>query len=301
MEENVLNREVEAVEEAEETFEEIEEVAEDGDDEFEYDENGNIIVPDVEFESEDEEEDTETEEETPEEEKTEEEVDEEKADGESEEVTAQKEKEADNSVEEVITEPDPRDAEIERLQKRLNAIEAQGKDTLKKLGKENIDIIDGLIEVAAEAVGAKPEEYKAEIDKKAKDDAARKALQDQIYEIKATSDLKALHSMYPETQKYSHLKEMPVQVAKRFCELRDMGLSVKEAYSAANPDGVRTDTATAVKKQAQHASKEHLKSSVPKPSKSDGVSMTKAELAYWRDIFPDKSDAEIVKIYKKSI
>ena len=298
MEENVLETEVEATEEVEETFEEIEEVAEEneGDDEFEYDENGDIIVPDVEFEPEDEEEDTETEEETPEEE-----TEEEKADGESEEVTVEEQKEAEKPTEEVSTEPDPKDAEIEKLRKRLKAIEDQGKDTLKKLGKNSEDIIDGLIELAAESEGVSKQEYKEKRDEEIQKENAREILKNQLFEIKAASDLKELHAAYPETQKYSHVRALPDGIRQKFGRYRDLGLSVKEAYAAANPDGIRTDTATAVKKQAQHASKEHLKSSVPKPSKSDGVSMTKAELLYYRDLFPGKSDAEIKKLYKQSL
>ena len=114
-------------------------------------------------------------------------------------------------------------------------------------------------------------------------------------------DLKELHAAYPETQKYKHIRDLPDGVRQEFGKYRDLGLSAKKAYAAANPDGIRTDTATAVKKQVQHASKDHLKSSVPKPSKSDGVSMTKAELAYWRETFPGKSDAEIKRLYKQSL
>lgn len=299
MEENVLETEVEATEEVEETFEEIEEVAEEneGDDEFEYDDEGNIVIPDVEF---DEDELFEEDIEKPEEESTEE-TEEEKDDGESEEVTAEEQKEAEKPAEEVSTEPDPRDAEIESLRKRLQKIESQSKDTLKKLGKNSDDIVEGLIELAAEVENQTPAEYKEKREKEERELNALRMLQNQMFEVKAASDLKELHNAYPETQKYKHVKELPDGIRQKFGKYRDLGLSAKEAYAAANPDGIRTDTATAVKKQAQHASKDHLKSSVPKPSKSDGVSITKAELAYWRETFPGKSDAEIKRLYKQSL
>ena len=299
MEENVLDAEVEATEEVEETFEEIEAVADEneGDDEFEYDDEGNIVIPDVEF---DEDELFGEDSEKPEEESTEE-TEEEKDDGESVEVTAEEQKEAEKPAEEVPAEPDPRDAKIEELTKKLQKLESQSKDTLKKLGKNSEDIIEGLIELAAEVDNQTPAEYKEKRDKEMQEQAAKDQIRNQIFEAKAALDLKELHAAYPETQKYKHVRELPEGIRQKFGRYRDLGLSAKEAYAAANPDGIRTDTATAVKKQVQHASKDHLKSSVPKPSKSDGVSMTKAELAYWRETFPGKSDAEIKRLYKQSL
>ena len=299
MEENVLETEVEAAEEVEETFEEIEEVAEEneGDNEFEYDDEGNIVIPDVEF---DEDELLDEDSEEIEEESTEE-AEEEKDDGESEEVTAEEQKEAEKPAEEVSTEPDPRDAEIESLRKRLQKLESQSKDTLKKLGKNSDDIVEGLIELAAEVDNQTPAEYKEKREKEERELNARRMLQNQMFEVKAASDLKELHNAYPETQKYKHVKELPDGIRQKFGKYRDLGLSAKEAYAAANPDGVRSDVAASVKKQAQHDSKAHLKSSVPKPSKSDGVTMSKAELAYWKELFPDKSTAEIQKIYKETL
>ena len=238
--------------------------------------------------------------EKPEEESTEE-TEEEKDDGESVEVTAEEQKEAEKAAEEVPAESDPRDAKIEELTKKLQKLESQSKDTLKKLGKNSEDIIEGLIELAAEVDNQTPAEYKEKRDKEMQEQAAKDQIRNQIFEAKAALDLKELHAAYPETQKYKHVRELPEGIRQKFGRYRDLGLSAKEAYAAANPDGIRTDTATAVKKQVQHASKDHLKSSVPKPSKSDGVSMTKAELAYWRETFPGKSDAEIKRLYKQSL
>ena len=297
MEENVLDTEVEVTEEVADAFEVVEEVAEDGDNEFEYDEEGNIVIPDVEF---DEDELLDEDSEETEEEPTEE-AEEEKEDGESDEVTAEEQKEAEKPAEEASTEPDPRDAEIESLRKRLQKIESQSKDTLKKLGKNSEDIIEGLIELAAEVDDQTPAEYKEKREKEERELAARQMMQNQLFEAKAASDLKELHDAYPETQKYKHIRDLPEGVRQEFGKYRDLGLSAKKAYAAANPDGIRTDTATAVKKQVQHASKDHLKSSVPKPSKSDAVSISKAELAYWKELFPDKSTAEIQKIYKETL
>lgn len=303
MEENVLDTEVEAAEEAEEIFEETEEVVADDnqeDDEFEYDEEGNIVIPEVEFEDEEyseEEEDTDTEEDESEN-ADEENAEEETAapDGEP----AKEQEKAEEKEEEPEAKPDPRDARIKELEDKLRAIESQSKDTLKKLGKEDVDLIDGLAELAAEATGKPLKEYKEEREKELREQLEQERQRNIAFEAKAQSDLKELHLAYPETQKYNHVRELPAEILQKFGKYRDLGLPAKEAYAAANPDGVRADVAASVKKQAMHDSKAHLQSTVPKSSKNDGVVMSKAELASWREVFPNMSDAEIKKLYKQS-
>ena len=296
MEENVLDHEVEDsdVEDTDTDVEENDVAEEDQDDEFEYDEEGNIVIPDVEFDPEEDELDEDTEEETPEEE-----PEEEGEDGESEEVTAEEQKE-EETPEEATDVPDPRDTEIENLKARLKAIESQAKATLKAIGVETEDAMSGLVKVAAETEGKSEDEYNAEKAKRENDEIARNMLRNQMFEAKAAADLKELHAAYPETKQYSHIKDLPADVRGKFGKFRDMGLSAKEAYAAANPDGARQAVADSVKKQAQHDSKAHLKSSVPKPSKSDGVAMSKAELRELKELFPNLSTAEITKLYKQT-
>lgn len=298
MEENVLDNEVEVedsdMEDTDTDVEENDVAEEDQDDEFEYDEEGNIVIPDVEFDPEEDELGEDTEEETPEEE-----PEEEGEDGESDEVTAEEQKE-EKTPEEATDVPDPRDTEIADLKARLKAIESQAKATLKTIGVEEEDALAGLVKVAADAENKTPEQYNAEKAKKENDEIARNMLRNQLFEAKAAADLKELHAAYPETKQYKHIKELPAEVLKIFGAQRDAGFSVKQAYAAANPDGIRKEVATSVKKQAQHDSKAHLKSSVPKPSKPDAIAMSKAELADWREMFPGMSDAEIRKLYKQS-
>lgn len=303
MEENVLDTEVEAAEEAEEIFEETEEVVADDnqeDDEFEYDEEGNIVIPEVEFEDEEyseEEEDTDTEEDESEN-ANEENAEEETADPDGE--PAKEQEKAEEKGEEPEAKPDPRDARIKELEDKLRAIESQSKDTLKKLGKEDVDLIDGLAELAAEATGKPLKEYKEERERELREQLEQERQRNIAFEAKAQSDLNELHLAYPETQKYNHVRELPAEILQKFGKYRDLGLPAKEAYAAANPDGVRADVAASVKKQAMHDSKAHLQSTVPKSSKNDGVVMSKAELAIWREMFPNMSDAEIKKLYKQS-
>ena len=298
MEENVLDNEVEVedsdVEDTDTDVEKNDVAEEDQDDEFEYDEEGNIVIPDVEFDPEEDELGEDTEEETPEKES-----EDEGKDGESEEVTAEEQKE-EETPEEATAEPDPRDTEIADLKARLKAIESQAKATLKTIGVEEEDALAGLVKVAADAENKTPEQYNAEKAKKENDEIARNMLRNQLFEAKATADLKELHAAYPETKQYSHIKDLPADARGKFGKFRDMGLSAKEAYAAANPDGARQAVADSVKKQAQHDSKAHLKSSVPKPSKPDAIAMSKAELKELREIFQGMSDAEIRKLYKQS-
>lgn len=304
MEENVLDTEVEAAEEAEEIFEETEEVVADDnqeDDEFEYDEEGNIVIPEVDFEDEEdseEEEDTDTEEDESKN-KNEDDAEEESAD--PDEEPAKEQEKAEEREEKPEAKPDPRDARIKELEDKLRAIESQSKDTLKKLGKENVDnLVDGLAELAAEATGTPLKEYKEEREKELRAQLEEERQRNIAFEAKAQSDLKELHLAYPETQKYKHVRELPAEILQKFGKYRDLGLNAKEAYAAANPDGVRADVAASVKKQAMHDSKAHLQSTVPKSSKNDGVVMSKAELISWREMFPNMSDAEIKKLYKQS-
>lgn len=298
MEKNVLDNEVEVetpdVEDTDTDVEENDVAEEDQDDEFEYDEEGNIVIPDVEFDPEEDELGEDTEEETPEEE-----PEEEGEDGESDEVTAEEQNE-EETPEEATTTPDPRDTEIADLKARLKAIESQAKATLKTIGVEEEDALAGLVKVAADAENKTPEQYNADKAKKENDEIARNMLRNQLFEAKAAADLKELHTLYPETRQYKHIKELPAEVLKIFGDQRDAGFSVKQAYAAANVDGIIKDVATSVKKQAQHDSKAHLKSSVPKPSKPDAIAMSKAELRELKELFPNLSTAEITKLYKQT-
>ena len=255
------------------------------DDEFEYDEDGNIIIPEVVF---DEDETLEDDEESVEEGETEEESEEEKSE-ETEEVT-----------EPTNTKADDKDAKIAELEAKYAKLEAQSKDTLSKLGVNEEDVMKGLVSLAAEVDGDSPEEY---LKKKAEKDRTLRAealLRQQEFEKIATADIAELHATYPETKQYKHVLDLPNDIKMKFGRFRDAGLSAKEAYAAANPDGIRSNVATAVKKQSLHESKSHLRTSVPKGSKDDGITMSRSELSRWRDLFPNKSDKEIISLYKST-
>jgi casein kinase II subunit beta len=258
------------------------------DDEFEYDENGDIIIPDVDEDGE---------------EKAEEEVgdvtEEPSADdAEGEENPAEDEEEP---AAEEDTEKDTKASEGEELA-RLRALvkdyETRGKDVLEKLGVKNDDVLGGLTQLAAETDGKSTEEYVAEMQQKRRMEEAMELLKRTEFEKMAAADLAGLKAIYPELKDTKTIFDIPNW--QRFGELRDKGLSVKEAYSAANPDAIRKNIADAVTRQNLNESKSHLKSNVPKGTKDTSLHMSREELASWREMFPKMSDSEIIKLYRKT-
>ncbi len=258
----------------------------DSDDEFEYDEDGNIIIPDVVYDEEEEEDD-----ENAAEEEGETDTPEEREDSEGEEGVA----------EPTDAQPDAKDVRIAQLERELLKFKTQGKETLAKLGVKNEDVMEGLVSLAAEADGVTPQEYLQKKASEERDAQARALLQQQEFEKVARADLAELHASYPETKQYKDIRDLPKDILQKFGRFRDKGLTAKQAYAASNPDGIRTTVATAVKKKSLHESKSHLHTSVPKGSKDDGIVMPKKDMAYWRELFPNMSDKEIRSLYKSTV
>lgn len=258
------------------------------DDEFEYDDDGNIIIPDV-IEDEDQDEDgdddaADTDDDTD---------DEDEGEGGSDDEDKETPKPA--------AEPegkDEKDAQIESLKKELDALKAQSADTLAKLGVKSDNVLEGLEKVAAESDDMSLDEYRKKKAESQRDDAARKLLQQTEFEKKMLSDFAEIQREFPETRGLKSLRE--IENLAKFGRFRDLGLSPKEAYAAANPDSVRKSVAAATKQQSLNETKAHLKSAVPAGSKDDGIAISKKELKEWRDLFPNLSDKEISKLYKES-
>lgn len=258
------------------------------DDEFEYDDDGNIIIPDV-IEDEDQDEDgdddaADTDDDTD---------DEDEGEGGSDDEDKEAPKPA--------AEPegkDEKDAQIESLKKELDALKAQSADTLAKLGVKSENVLEGLEKVAAESDDMSLDEYRKKKAESQRDDAARKLLQQAEFEKKMLSDFAEIQREFPETRGLKSLRE--IENLAKFGRFRDLGLSPKEAYAAANPDSVRKSVAAATKQQSLNETKAHLKSAVPAGSKDDGISITEKELREWRDLFPNLTDKEISKLYRES-
>ncbi len=249
---------------------------------FEYDENGDIKIPE---DSEDSDTEDGEEEDGAEEETQDENAEEDAADAPPAEVV------------EPAQQPDNRESVAAR---RLSALERQTRETLKKLGVDigDGDPMAGLEKLAAEADDIPIEEYRRrKADEDRKNEAIRH-LQATEFEKKMKADLAEIHAAYPETKSYNSVTEIP-NFAK-FGQFRDKGLTPKEAYIAANPDAVRASVATATKRQSLNDTKNHLRPVVSKASKDTSTTITKRELAEYRDLFPDKTDKEIIALYRQT-
>jgi hypothetical protein len=225
------------------------------DDEFEYDDDGNIIIPDV-IEDEDQDEDgdedgdddaADTDDDTDDEDEGD--------DGDDDEDKEPKEPEAKPEGK------DEKDAQIEALQKKLEAqgkeyeaLKAQSADTLAKLGVKSDNVLEGLEKVAAESDDMSLDDYRKKKAESQREDAARKLYQQAEFEKKMQSDFAEIQREFPETRGLKSLRE--IENLAKFGRFRDLGLSPKEAYAAANPDSVRKSGSdeTAVVKRNESSS-----------------------------------------------
>lgn len=261
--------------------EEIDTDPDTAEDEFDYDENGDIIIPDV---SEDDDQE----------------------DDESDDAEDKGEANSDDETEEggepesnPENKEDERDKKIAELQRQYAALESQAKDTLSKLGIKANNALEGLEKVAAESDDISIDDYRKKKAESQRNDEARQLLQKVEFEKKMKADLAEVQREFPETKSLKSITE--IENFAKFGRLRDIGLSPKEAYAAANADSVRKNVATATKQQSLNETKAHLKSAVPKGSKDEAIVMPKKVLSEWRDLFPNMSDKEIVKLYKESL
>ena len=256
--------EIEEVETAEEDFEldeDTEEVDTTDEEELEYDDDGNVV-----------------------------EAEEEPAN----DATAQVEERNTNT-----TDTDTVSKEnVNPLQRKYDDREAIIKDALKAMGIDTDNVDEGLLRLAADAEGVSIEEYTKKRDEKRTMEEAQRVYREVMLERMVQNDLNELHSLFPETKGVTKFENIPN--CRRYAELRDKGLSVKEAYSAANADGRREAIANSVKQQSINASKSHLKSNVPIASKDTSIKITRSEMEQMRELFPDKSDKELVALYKKT-
>ncbi len=109
------------------------------------------------------------------------------------------------------------------------------------------------------------------------------------YATIAKEDLQALKGEFPELEGLASLLEL--DNPERYGELRDLGLSPREAYLASSlPKREKT---------IPYDNRSHLRSSVPKSHGGRVDAMSISELREARELFAGMSDAEIVRLYKK--
>jgi len=112
----------------------------------------------------------------------------------------------------------------------------------------------------------------------------------EAFRRQAEEDLARLQAVAPEALSYRHIGEMPG--ALRFAELRELGLSVEEAYYAVRG-------ACAAKPTPDRGGRAHLHGSVPGRAASGGVGMTAGEIEAARRLFPGLPDREIASLYRR--
>lgn len=106
------------------------------------------------------------------------------------------------------------------------------------------------------------------------------------YAALAAEDLAELKAQFPALKELPSLAALPNPV--RYAELRDMGLSPKEAYLATG--------GTARRRSDNRA---HLLSAVPRASALATNLPSGAEMAEARRLFSNLTDAQIHRLYKK--
>lgn len=105
------------------------------------------------------------------------------------------------------------------------------------------------------------------------------------YEAIVREDLRALARDFPEMRGVKSLTELDNPY--RYAELRDLGLSPREAYLATSGRRARTDT------------RRHLFSAVGGGSGAPASGMTRSELEKARELFPGLGDSELMGLYQK--
>ena len=270
---------------------------------FEVDEDGDIIFP------EDEEEDADDEglgdegDEDPDgEDDGESDPDEDDEDGEGEEAEPGEEEKSGDAPDNAPAKADKADEpdeEKEALRRELARFKSQTKDTLKKLGvKESDDPLTDLARLAAEANNETLEEYQRKRAEQESADEAQRFMRAAKFEAKMAADLAEVHAAYPSTRGYTSVKQLPN--FSEFARLRDLGVSPKQAYIAANPEAVTAAAAESARQRSLNDGKGHLKPAVRKSSKDNSLALSKKDMAMYRDAFPNLSDKEILALYKQA-
>ena len=270
---------------------------------FEVDEDGDIIFPaDEEEDADDEGLGDEGDEDPDGEDDGESDPDEDDEDGEDEEAEPGEEEKSGDAPDNAPAKADKADEpdeEKEALRRELARFKSQTKDTLKKLGvKESDDPLTDLARLAAEANNETLEEYQRKRAEQESADEALRFMRAAKFEAKMAADLAEVHAAYPSTRGYTSVKQLPN--FSEFARLRDLGVSPKQAYIAANPDAVTAAAAESARQRSMNDGKGHLKPAVRKSSKDNSLALSKKDMAMYRDAFPNLSDKEILALYKQA-
>ena len=130
---------------------------------------------------------------------------------------------------------------------------------------------------------AQPEEAEAEEEETTEDGEIAKG-GDAFYERLAMEDLLALKREFHEAKELNSLSELDDPV--RFAELRELGLTPREAYLA-------------TKRTRHQDNRRHLSGAAPRGAGSPRGAMTQSELLRARELFSGMSDKDIQSLFKR--
>ena len=130
-------------------------------------------------------------------------------------------------------------------------------------------------ETPAEAVTESPKEAPTE----------EPAEEEVDYAALAAEDLAQIKRLDPAYAPAAHLSELPF--ARRFAELRDLGLSVKEALAAAAPRFERQDGKT------------HLRAVAPRGARIPEGTLDRDRMKEAKQLFAGLSEQEINALYRR--
>ncbi len=108
----------------------------------------------------------------------------------------------------------------------------------------------------------------------------------------ALNDLHEIHTLFPESAQISHICEL--KDAGRYAALRELGLSVKEAYLATNG---YTETRA---HRPSYDNRSHIISAVPRQTANSDIGMSRSELEEAKQIFGNLTEKEIRNLYRRA-
>lgn len=147
----------------------------------------------------------------------------------------------------------------------------KGTDVPEEITEETTDTKD--VDVGAAESGSE-EDYGSDTEE----------AQGEDFEALAAADLNEIRREFQEARGLTSITELDNPI--RFAELRELGLSVREAYLA-------------TQKRRRTDNRSHLSGVAPRGAASPARSMTSSELSRARELFIGMSDAEIQSLYKR--
>ena len=122
--------------------------------------------------------------------------------------------------------------------------------------------------------------------KESSDDNLTEEVKETIdYERLAAEDLAQIKRLDPSFAAASHLSELPF--ARRYAQLRDLGLSVTEALAAAYPRFERAD------------GRRHLRAIAPRGSRTPEDGLSRDGMKEAKSLFAGLSETEINALYRR--